>query len=1228
MITIGRAFTWTGIAFLLATVRATAAVNPAAAPTAPMVMLSDQAAPACGGNAYGTQLFREAVLIAAHSELGLGIRDAGLGESVDSGGASGVCLLRLVEADVPAQRSLSLRLQWLGHRQVKTIWRAQAPYGVVPWWRWEPVLTALAAARISALRQALLRAGLPNRLAAGPGAAIPPAVAGRLGKMNFVAQWEALRQIDQAIQRQGLSASALSLLARGYANLGLLTDQLFTSYRDTYKARAMLYAALLAQKYPRDPAVPWTRAYVDALVGLPRSAQRQIRLARAGARSAGMKPAWADTIAAYTSLDTMALAKTARRGGPEAGLAAVLAAMSLEGADSFGGIPRYQEKIAFRALRATHSLCLLEILENHMGVVLGHQLAALANRMLAYSLGTRLHHMQNLPQGVRKLLAQSRLAQGYYSPGALHRLVQTLAAAGRAGKDRGCPSWQALAALAQSSAVFNCERKLEFLRFSLCAGYAPIRADLQHIRPLVGQDPWWPLLQCFGVPKDTPTGRARLAALLSSLKVYAPTDTVLPALRVAWGVQAPHAAAAGIKSEIAFPLFHQASGDESTLSDEVEQDFMYMPADMEPVAADVLHLNPLDPNAIANAIWYSGQDPALYQQYLKVWTKAAPDSLPVTMALAWGYSQSSNPQFQKRAEPFLKRLGAIHAGSWVLTTLAGLYLRQGRGQAYVATMLRAIHTASDAVAAANYSATLANYLMDRGHYRRAESITAPAAKTWACAPMCSLARCDSALGRFATAEQWIRRASQRYPWQQACEWYFWCAMEHRGNTAAAAAFASQNVVKLDNASRYTAGAFAYLTGHPRSAIRAYRAAAQVEPSARAWNLVEAALIADGIRQEALRDRLLAQAHQSPGPSNEPCAQLAGLFQQALLAGRSLDLGQAAQLQTRASLRWRINLGYLIGRFLQLRGERARAIPYLRQGAEFSAFLASDRVAAIVALRQMGIFFDPNRPEYLTTTVERWIDQGRYDRARRMIDPALGAASSAPLLAAARCAAAVGQWAAAEALVRQASERFPEKWACAWYFWCAVERHGDLAAARTFALRNLGGLKKGWQFMAGAFDALIGRPRRAIEAYRSAARVGAAMRGLDLLAAALVADSLHNSALRDDLLSRASACRGPANAAAVQLARLLQQALRTKGKLNLAAVDKLENRSRRLWAPNLYYLVGQFLERRGDRVDAIRYYRYAAEHYWFYSVSRIQAIMALRRLGVAFNPNQPIPASGS
>ncbi len=135
-----------------------------------------------------------------------------------------------------------------------------------------------------------------------------------LDEMHPVAQLLALRQIHEIARTQGGSPAILEALARGYANLGLMTQPLYSGMYKTYMARSLLYAERLAVRWPNSARVLQTRAYARAMAGLAAPALEDLAAAEK-IEDPGAPPAWVPIIKALCRYDLAGMKKLAGNPG-------------------------------------------------------------------------------------------------------------------------------------------------------------------------------------------------------------------------------------------------------------------------------------------------------------------------------------------------------------------------------------------------------------------------------------------------------------------------------------------------------------------------------------------------------------------------------------------------------------------------------------------------------------------------------------------------------------------------------------------------------------------------------------------------------------------------------------------------------------------------------------------------------------------------------------------------
>ncbi|MFO0913849.1 MAG: tetratricopeptide repeat protein [Pirellulales bacterium] len=89
-----------------------------------------------------------------------------------------------------------------------------------------------------------------------------------LAEPDAFSHFQAIRMLHARRQGEAESADSLSRLARGYANLSILTRHHWQADSTAYGARALLYAQRLKQLPTAGPLQAWQAAYVPAVLGL------------------------------------------------------------------------------------------------------------------------------------------------------------------------------------------------------------------------------------------------------------------------------------------------------------------------------------------------------------------------------------------------------------------------------------------------------------------------------------------------------------------------------------------------------------------------------------------------------------------------------------------------------------------------------------------------------------------------------------------------------------------------------------------------------------------------------------------------------------------------------------------------------------------------------------------------------------------------------------------------
>jgi tetratricopeptide (TPR) repeat protein len=277
------------------------------------------------GNMLLRELQRQAVLIAARDELGLGTRDIVLREPFVAHGTNGattvlfesrvwkndqaqICLSRFdgtqpVDAyslaDLQVDSPKNVGQQWVSFKVARGPTIDYADFAT----------KCEEASRGSYLKALLVEKVLGGYtanpipwVAVGTAAPADPMALERLNSFDVFSQYLAIRLLHRQIRSSGASAERVGALVRGYANLGVLTHDQWSRGNKVFLARALLYAQRLVVHENQSAASLNVRAYARAFTGLHAAALAD--LDDAAAKPEGAKPsAWVALVRGYCRFD-------------------------------------------------------------------------------------------------------------------------------------------------------------------------------------------------------------------------------------------------------------------------------------------------------------------------------------------------------------------------------------------------------------------------------------------------------------------------------------------------------------------------------------------------------------------------------------------------------------------------------------------------------------------------------------------------------------------------------------------------------------------------------------------------------------------------------------------------------------------------------------------------------------------------------------------------------------
>jgi hypothetical protein len=351
--------------------------------------------------------------------------------------------------------------------------------------------------------------GKPNSLK--DAAEVPRQIEAVLEKMDFVSQFSAVRELHELIRVGGQSPERLGALARGYANLGLLTEFHWHPAHKAFTARSLVYAQRMVSSDKQAWRALWHRAYAFALAGLHQQALGDLQAAekqgKAAAKDSPPPPAWVDLIDAYCRFDHARL-KAAGEKRPERDLALLL----------------WFDSVHHSGHKATTMAVALEVLGklpdcypamdavSHLGgVSIGHRATTVPFAVAGRALYSRVLAVPGLPRAAAKIAkgaeenpgaSEESVVKEFQSRAKLIRALldsgvgEPTQAAGSAlpavgaALDHGEPSWVCLGRLVSNLSFMHAWRRADFLVRQLGV---PTDDFLKAAAPLVEVHPY-----CWG----------------------------------------------------------------------------------------------------------------------------------------------------------------------------------------------------------------------------------------------------------------------------------------------------------------------------------------------------------------------------------------------------------------------------------------------------------------------------------------------------------------------------------------------------------------------------------------------------------------------------------------------------------------------------------------------------------------------------------------------------------
>lgn len=849
------------------------------------------------------ELVRQSVLIAARDGLGLATRDEVIGDAAPPSAPNGpsIDVASLLRTNEPA-RILIARSDG---KQSDDILRENLPVTKEGLLDVVGQLAAIEPLSRQKFPEALKRLGIDGSpIAARTEAPLPEGTDALLSTMSIVPQFEAVRNVHEAMRTDGESPQRLGALVRGYAHLGVLTEHLWFPAHKVFKARSLLYAQRLVASNPESPVGLWHRAYAEALAGLHANALADLAKTREPAltKNTPAPPAWVALIEASCRYDLAALTKH-DAGEPQ--LAALLRLFAVEyPSTSSRALKAAGEVLALcpACFRACDAMCQVGGVSNlHTATLIGPQL-------IDQQFPRQLSDVKELPAAAGEPLDK----------GDEVALTGALAKAGTPGLDTGEPSWAVLGRLIREIRFVIVWRRMNFMRVIWSVPADEFWADVRH---LVADHPCKPYLEWMVQTRQEDQVRV-LTKQIHDIDLAGIELTAFDLTRVIGTSIIPRG-----RDSFAFAFSH---GD-SLARDLARNIEVSTKASHAEFGRYLLTASPYSPFAMATLI---ENDWEFAKSHADDWEKSSAGHPSVLGGLGRQYSALHD---YDKAEPYLRRYIEAAPEYWAYMQLANNYKAQGNRDRWKETIDEFLDKGEDhGLDGAQARVAVANDFMDRKEWAKARPYAEAAAATWAEWAMQCAHRCAEGNKDWDRAEFWIRNITERYTRSGWARWYLFCVQSGHGNAAEAQAFTEQYIAAVGaNPSvidTEAVGFFHVLSGQPKRALDDFRQS--VKERNIISSVMQVVLVADELHDEALRDatlKALCTERQKDAPKTVAAFQM---FRDALAQGATgkIDLEAADKLIASTAEDGRGNIEYFVAYFLMNRGDRKNAATYFERAS--------------------------------------------------------------------------------------------------------------------------------------------------------------------------------------------------------------------------------------------------------------------------------------------------------
>lgn len=917
------------------------------------------------------ELGRQAVLIAARDELGLLTRDETLGEPFPE-------LITQEKQDIAIRvrgyKDGAVRIDFAPTSEpdeLKGNGGKQAKY------------SANAIIDLVESIEELSRTDLPKRLRGWgfDGQTLPrnennrptDVVENQLLEMNFVAQFAAVRAAHAAIAEKGESRGWLGVLARGYANISMMTQHHWRSDSQVFAARGLLYARRLVSADPKDPLDRAHLAYAESLVGLHGAALKeldQIDLLTKKDTGRPALPAWLDVLRPYCAFDRESLAILIPQ---RKSLRALTQRLLFEQTRAFG-----DDRWTFESAQQTVAACPDEYSVYGAIGIPGSQLgvkrlsAFSAPTVLSENLPKRIGALAEIPKEVQdaakgvsasapdeKRGAEGRgIARSRDHFAGIVPIVDSLRTATLSGQDNGEPSWAALGEIILEEEFVQAAN---YVAVAMDATESSHADEVALFLPAIRDHRYAKFIQSYEVNQRSE--RPEFNAIVNSVVILDPRPCMQPLMYRMWNVK-------------------DSSG---------REDVGWAMSEMAYRSCDLTYTQLLDAQTRLGQYWWPKVEKWQRERRaedFRVISPRAPQTLRLAMAMVEKptYEQAQKWRSEVGEDPkSYAALGTVFmtlehfddaincfAHSVELSPskdgyigLANAYRANREEELWLPTLEKFFEVPALGLEHATVHSLIASDLMSRGKWSDAKPHSLEAAGTYSAWGLLSAADVHEGQQQLVESEKYIRAMSENYQTSSGHQWYFWCMRNGAGDLEksrgpAHTYFAARNPDD-DQLRRQQFLVYRVSKDDPKSAMKhakflfdKHNSKTAVMPT-RAFYALQMAEIAEELKDDESRIKSLESARRTINLMSEENPEMSNIvrFTCTLLDRKPVSEGDEANINEYLNAptlteSQRCGFEYLIGRAYELNDTKDKAAVYYRRA--LGRFLANREVATLAGIR--------------------------------------------------------------------------------------------------------------------------------------------------------------------------------------------------------------------------------------------------------------------------------------